>query len=146
MNAWTAVLPLIGVVVGALLTHWFSRAAEARKQLELLRNQAYVDYLRAVAKAAHGRTPEALRSVLAEAADAKARIAVYGATPVVAALARFEEAGPRLDNARSNTCFIALASAMRAEADDATPHDLRWILIGPERASSEEMQDRVRQI
>lgn len=136
MTGWTAILPLLGVVVGAALQHWLSRTTEARKQLELLRNQAYVDYLRAVAKSAHGSAPENLRSALADAADAKARIAVYGAHQVVAALARFEAAEPRLDNPRSINSFLALAVAMRASSGDASIDDLRLILIGPERPPS----------
>jgi hypothetical protein len=110
MSGWTAVLPLIGVAVGAVLQHWLSRNAEARKQLELLRSQAYVDYLRAVAKAAHASSIDAQRSALADAADAKARIAVYGSARVVQALAAFEHAGPTLDNPRSISCFLAVVS------------------------------------
>jgi hypothetical protein len=101
MNAWTATLPLLGVVIGAFLQHWLSRTVETKKQLELLRNQAYVDYLRAVAKSAHRNAPDTLRSALADAADAKARIAVYGTPAVIAAMARFEEVGPSLDNSPS---------------------------------------------
>jgi hypothetical protein len=46
----TAVLPMLGVVVGALLQYRLSRASERRKQSESLRDQAYADYLRAVAE------------------------------------------------------------------------------------------------
>lgn len=130
MNGWTAILPLLGVIIGAILQHWFSRTTESRKQLELLRNQAYVDYLRAVAKSAHRNAPDTLRSALADAADAKARIAVYGTAAVVAALARFEEADPRLDNARSIQCFVALAASMRSSAGEASARDLGLVLIG----------------
>ena len=57
----------------------------------------------------------------AEAADAKARLAVYGTPGVIAALARFEEAGAVLDNPRTRAAFVALVGAMRhgtAKADD----------------------------
>jgi hypothetical protein len=57
MIGWSAVLPLLGVVIGATLQYWTSRSAEARKQLQLLRSQSYVDYLRAVTKAAHAISP-----------------------------------------------------------------------------------------
>lgn len=130
MNGWTAVLPLLGVVIGAILQHWFSRTTETRKQLELLRNQAYVEYLRAIAKAAHRNTPDSARSALADAADAKARIAVYGTPAVVAALARFEEAEPRLDNARSIQCFVAVVAAMRSSAGITDSRDLGLLLVG----------------
>jgi hypothetical protein len=58
-----------------------SRSAESRK--------SYVDYLRAVTKAAHATSPYSARLAQAEAADAKARLAVYGTSAVIAALARF---------------------------------------------------------
>jgi hypothetical protein len=130
MTGWTAILPLVGVALGALLQFWLSRGAEARKQLELLRSQAHVDYLRAVANAAHASSSDERRSAVTQAADAKARIAVYSTADVVHALARFEEAGPALDNARSTDFFLALVSAMRGPSH-ADENDLRAILIGP---------------
>jgi len=81
MNGWITLLPLVGVVVGATLQYWLSRSAESRK--------SYVDYLRAVTKAAHATSPYSARLAQAEAADAKARLAVYGTSAVIAALARF---------------------------------------------------------
>jgi len=74
MDGWSAVLPLLGVAVGALLQHWLSRSAETRKQLAVLRSQAHVDYLRAVAKAAHASSQDARRAAVTDAADAKVRI------------------------------------------------------------------------
>lgn len=105
MNGWSAVLPLLGVVIGATMQYWLSRSAESRKQLQLLQSQSYVDYLRAVTKAAHASTNEAARLANTEAADAKARLAVYGTSGVIAALARFEEEGAILDNARTRAAF-----------------------------------------
>jgi hypothetical protein len=43
-----ATLPIIGVLIGAGLQHFLSRKAEDRRQLLLLRREAYADYLRAV--------------------------------------------------------------------------------------------------
>lgn len=133
MNGWTAVLPLVGVVVGAAMQYWFSRAAEARKQIQLLQSQAYVDYLRAVTKSAHASSAEAARFAQADAADAKARMTVYGTADVIAALARFEETGAVLDNARSKVAFISLVAAMRQKQGGAKPNDLGLVLFGQER-------------
>ena len=133
MSEWTAVLPLIGVVVGATMQHWFSRAAESRKQLQVLRSQCYVDYLQAVTKAAHGKSPESIRSAQADAADAKARLAVYGTSGVISALARFEEAGAVLDNPRTRAAFVALVGAMRAKGGVAHASDLTLVLFGQAR-------------
>ena len=88
MNEWIAVLPLVGVVVGATMQHLFSRAAESRKQLQLLQSQCYVDYLAAVTKAKHAVSADANRSAVAEMTDAKARMAVYGSADVIATLSR----------------------------------------------------------
>jgi hypothetical protein len=93
MTEASGVLPLFGLVIGATMQYWLARSAESRKQLQLLQSQCYVDYLRAVTKAAHAKSQDAVRLANAEAADAKARLAVYGTPAVIAALARFEEAG-----------------------------------------------------
>jgi hypothetical protein len=129
MNAWTAILPLIGVVVGATLQYWLSRAAESRKQLQLLRSQCYVDYLKAVTRAAHADSPNAIRSAQADVADAKARLAVYGAPEAIVALARFEETGAVLDNPPAQAAFVELVSAMRQSKAEAK--DLRLVLFRP---------------
>jgi hypothetical protein len=128
MNAWAAVLPLIGLVVGAVLQYWFTTAAESRKQLRLLQSQCYVDYLKAVTRTAHAHSPEIRRQAVAETADAKARISVYGEPKVIFALARFEEAGVVLDNPRSLAAFVAFANAMRAGNIEA--RDLMLVLFG----------------
>jgi len=130
MNDWTAVLPLAGVVIGATMQYWLSRSAESRKQVQLLQSQSYVDYLRAVTKAAHANSPAAVLSANAEAADAKARLAVYGTAGVIAALARFEETGAILDNSRGVAAFVALIGAMRQKLGTAQGDDLSLVLFG----------------
>jgi len=125
---WTAVLPLLGVVIGATMQYWLSRSAESRKQLQLLQSESYVDYLRAVTKAAHATSQDAVGLARAEAADAKARLAVYGTSGVIAALARFEEAGAVLDNPRTRAAFVALVGAMRQKHSNAD--DLSLVLFG----------------
>lgn len=83
MDRWAiAILPLVGVVLGAALQFWLSRAAAREKRGADLRSQAYADYLRAVAAAGHLRSDEDLRDAHRDAADAKARIAVYGEKPL----------------------------------------------------------------
>jgi hypothetical protein len=129
MTGWSAVLPLLGVVIGATLQYWTSRATEARKQLQLLRSQSYVDYLRAVTKAAHSTSPDSGRLARAEAADAKARMSVYGTSRAIAALARFEEVGPVLDSPNAKGVFAALVTAMR-DGDSPSQEDLELVLFG----------------
>jgi hypothetical protein len=130
MNEWTAVLPLVGVVIGATMQYWLSRSAESRKQIQLLQSQSYVDYLRAVTKAAHASSPDDARSAQSEAAHAKARLAVYGKSSLISALARFEEVGAVLDNPRAYVAFVALVGAMRQKGRAAQADDLRLVLFG----------------
>jgi hypothetical protein len=134
MSDWTvAALPLLGVVIGAALQSWFGRSAEREKQLETAKSQAYADYLRAVAAAAHSRSDEDLRDALRAAADAKARIAVYGGSEVISALARFDESGANLGSAASRATFVALVTTMRSTSPTAQERDIETVLFGVER-------------
>jgi hypothetical protein len=138
MSNWViAALPLVGVMLGATLQFWLSRAAESDKHLRVLRDQAYVDYLRAVAAAAHLRSDEDLRDALLAAADAKARIVVYGSTAVIVALAQFEETGALLNNDRSAAAFIALVSCMRPTKAMVTNREIELVLVGPAADASQ---------
>src|SRR4051794_7300139 len=92
----TTLLPVLGVIIGASLQYFFSKSGEKRKQLEALKTQAYVDYLRSVAQVAQlERGASSKRAeALAASADAKTRICIYGSAKVIDALASFEKAGP----------------------------------------------------
>jgi hypothetical protein len=124
---WTALLPLIGLIVGAALQYWFTTAAESRKQLRLLQSQSYVDYLRAVTKAAHAGSQDVRRIAVADMTDAKSRLCVYGASEVIAALARFEKVGVVLDNPHSQAAFVSMVNAMREGKTEE--EDLKLVLF-----------------
>jgi hypothetical protein len=98
-----AIWPLVGVFLGAALQFWFSRAAARDQHAATQRSAAYSDYLRAVAASAHLRSDEEFRDALRDAADAKARIAVYGSDEVIAALASFERAGAVINERRATS-------------------------------------------
>jgi hypothetical protein len=86
----TAILSLVGVLLGAGLQYYFGRTLEGRKQLALQRSQAYVDYFKAVASVAqHGRS----KDNLAQTADAKVRVCIYGSPTVIKHLSAFEATG-----------------------------------------------------
>lgn len=133
------ILPLAGVALGAGLQYYFSRSSEERKQLSLLRTQAYVDYLSAVAKFAQAAktNPSERNKLLAEAADAKTRICIYGSKIIVNLLADFERQGAKLSSGESNAIFLKLCAQMRSEGlGSETPistDNLEMILFGPER-------------
>jgi len=125
------ILPVLGVVVGALLQHWLSRSAENRKQLQSLRRDAYVDYLRAATKVARAKDESELWEAKTLLTDAKTRIAVYGESAVVAALAQCEAVGRPLSSPEGRMPFLALIAGMR-EVDVARPDDLQLMLLGPD--------------
>lgn len=138
MGNWTiAVFPLLGVVVGAALHFWFARAADREKQAGTLRSQAYSDYLRAVAAAGHLRSDEDLRDALRDAADAKARIAIYGSASVIKALSRFEEVGAVLSGGPSKEAFVSLVSKMRSQGDNVPSRELENVLLGAAQRTGE---------
>jgi hypothetical protein len=114
----TAFLPVIGILIGASLQYFLSKSSDRRKQLEILKNQAYVDYLRSVAQIALlGRSNSNKRDeLLAALADAKARICVYGSAKVIEALASFERGGAVLDSHDSIEKFLTLCNEMRLQA------------------------------
>lgn len=131
MNSWmSALLPMVGIIVGAVLQFWLSRTAEKGKHVDALRAEAYADYLRAVAASAHLTSDQDLVEALRLAADAKTRIVVYGNIEAITALARFEEAGPVLNNERSVAAFVALVSAMRSNNAAISERDIKLVLVG----------------
>jgi len=131
MDDWAiAIFPLVGVALGAALQFWLSRTAQREKHIADLQSQAYADYLRAVAGAAHLRSDEDLRDAHREAADAKARIAVYGSASVIRALSRFEEAGAVLSDVRAGRAFLSLVSSMRSGGSAVPNRELQLVLLG----------------
>lgn len=124
-------LSLVGVVLGAGLQFLGSRSAERVSRGEGLRAAAYSEYLRAVAASGHARSDGDLSDARRDAADAKARIAVYGSATVVGALARFEQTGAALATQESQKTFVTLVSQMRPEGEGVAPRDLELVLFGP---------------
>jgi hypothetical protein len=49
----TAVLPVVGVLVGASLQYFFTRYLETQRHQRDLRTQAYLDYIRAMSGLGH---------------------------------------------------------------------------------------------
>jgi hypothetical protein len=137
VSNWTlAILPLLGVLLGAALQFWFSRRAERSKAIESLRAEAYVDYLSGVAASAYVHSDEDIRIAHRALADAKARIAVYGSPQVISALARFEESGAVLARGNDVKPFLAVVACMRSEAPLVAEHDLELLLLGRREKAS----------
>ena len=67
----STLLTLLGIAVGAMLTYFFTRSHEHEKHYRLLVTQAYSDYLRGVAEAAHLNLESNEAEIFARVADAK---------------------------------------------------------------------------
>jgi hypothetical protein len=120
---------LVSVFITASLTYLFTRSHENKKHLHLLQTEAYADYLRCVAEAAHINLQTDEANLFARAADAKTRICLYGSTDVVALLAAFERAGGATGNERQREAFTSLVTAMRRKSK-VNSSDLNAILFG----------------
>src|SRR3546814_7636609 len=108
----TAILSLVGVLLGGGLQYYFGRTLEGRKQLAIQRSQAYVDYFKAVALVAqHGRTKDSL----AQVADAKVRVCIYGYPAVIRKLSAFEATGAVINPAEGAAILLELLGAMRKD-------------------------------
>lgn len=76
------------------------------------------------------RARRAERDALRNAADVKARIAVYGSADVIRSLARFEETGASLISGPSVNAFVSLVSGMRPKSGSVAVRDLSLLLLG----------------
>ena len=130
MSVWlTAILPMIGVMIGAILQYWFSRATEDHKNQQTLRTQAYVDYVRGVTGitfAQRVNNKEKEQESLILLVDAQARILMYGLKPVIQSLAEFYRKGKVLDTPERREDFITLCRNMRRDSLPRTDADLDY--------------------
>lgn len=132
MSNWAfSLLPLLGVIIGAMLQFLLSKASERNKRIESLRAEAYADYLRAIAASAHSQSDSDRLAAIRSAADAKTRIVVYGTGSVVRAIAKFERAGATTANKEGVWALTEIVSVMRDSAPDVSPRDIEVLLVGP---------------
>ena len=134
------ILPFVGVLVGGFLQYVFTRHLETQRHHRDLRTQAYIDYLKSVSGLAHLNDPHGSqeRDLLAGAADAKARICLYGSGEVINAFAAFEQLGAMLSSPAEQRCFVAMIAAMREDSGSKSPaniEDIRLLLLGDKRLS-----------
>lgn len=117
MNPYfTALVSAIGVVTGASLQFWFSRLTTNWSRLQDKQIQAYVDFLKGVSGVAQSQRFKDKRAELDSSsllADARARIAVYGHSEVLAALAEFDKTDRKLSSESSLSAFMQLIQTMR---------------------------------
>jgi len=129
-------LPILGVIIGASLQFFFSKISENKKQQKLLKNNAYADFLSAVAGIAisqkyNNKDKEIEYTILL--ANSKSKIAVYGSDKVISKIAEFWRIGPNLINPLSLTAFTLLVLEMRNDnhkSDNIKFNDISQLLIG----------------
>ena|SRR5215218_2252037 len=125
----SALLTLLGIAVGAILSYLFTRSHEQEKYYRLLQTGAYADYLRCVAESAHLSLESNMADVFARAADAKTRVCLYGSQEVIALLAAFEKEGGVISTPQQHSAFVRLVQAMRLNSR-AEISDIELILFG----------------
>jgi hypothetical protein len=128
-----AVFSILGIVLGATLQYVFSQFLEDRKHKRLLQTQAYADFLRSIAEAAHFDSTVSEAQVHAKIADARARIALYGSSKVVRELAEFERAGNAIISQEQHAAFIRLIQVMRGD-DKVQSAELELVVLGSNEA------------
>lgn len=137
----SAVLSLVGLVVGALLQFLFTRHLEGRRHHRDVRAKAYADYLQCVsdhANLGHQRQSSEGRQLGARTADAKCRISLYGASEVVSSFAEFERLGAAMGTDAQCRAFTRMVLAMRKDSLGGAPvseGDLEIVLLGKRHAT-----------
>jgi hypothetical protein len=132
----TAILTLLGAVVGAALQYFFTRHLEDQKHYRGLRTQAYTDYLKSVCEQAQlivqPQSKES-REIFAKTADAKARICLYGSVRAVEAFAEFERLGATMRTKEHRRAFSKMVEIMRSDSGSAQGvpiENLELVLMG----------------
>ena len=137
----SAVVSLIGLVVGAVLQFLFTRYLDNKKHQRDLRAKAYADYLQCVSEHAnlgHQKGSTEGRQLGAKTADAKCRISLYGAPSVISAFAAFERLGAAMNTQEQCGAFTEMVAAMREDtlgSSSVAQADLEAVLLGVRRAT-----------
>lgn len=115
-TAITALLSILGVVVGAFVQNLLAKQNNQQKQMLESRNEAYVDFLEAVslviAAQRMGKKEQELEQ-LAKLAHAKTRICIFGDESVVRKLAEFWAAGASLNTESQLLSFTSFCLDIR---------------------------------
>ena len=118
-NIITAMVAVVGIIIGAFLQYKFGNIAESSKQYQNLKIQAYVDFIKSAAGIAIAqklKDPKRESDALTLMADAKTRITVYGSGEVVDLMADFFRNYGSLDSPEAFRSFVSIVQKMRAES------------------------------
>lgn len=129
------ILPVIGVIIGALLQFFFSKRSELKKQENLLKISAYSDLIKGMAGMAISQkyknsSQEMEYTMLV--ADAKSRICIYGDNSVIEKISSFFKKGGTV-NSNTHKAFVDIIMEIRKKhrgSIDININDLSQMLIG----------------
>lgn len=112
-------LPIVGIIIGALLQYIFSKHSEELKHQQNLKTQAYVDFLKGVSGITvthrnNNKTKEQEYTTLL--VDAKTRISIYGSKEVIQKIANFWRSDAKVDTPEEKHLFIEICQAMRSDS------------------------------
>jgi hypothetical protein len=128
--------PVSGIVIGAALQYYASKAFDERKTRRHSRTQTYADFLRGSAGLAIAQADgdtERMKEYRILLTDAKARITIYGSKEVILATAEFFRAGGTLDTHRQMELYLSICEQMRKEGlprESARSDDMSQLLFG----------------
>jgi len=113
-----ALLPMVGIIIGAILQYSFSRHSDELKHQKNLKTQAYVDFLKGVSGltvAYRNNDKNKEQEFMTLLVDAKTRISIYGSKEVIQKIANFWRADAQVDTPEQKHLFIEICQAMRSD-------------------------------
>lgn len=113
-----ALLPIVGIIIGAILQYSFSKHSDELKHQKNLKTQAYVDFLKGVSglTVAHRNNDKNKKQeFMTLLVDAKTRISIYGSKEVIQKIANFWRADAQVDTPEQKHLFIKICQAMRSD-------------------------------
>lgn len=130
------ILPMLGVIFGAILQYVFTRHLDSQKHLRERRTSAYREYLKHVSESARikmeSNNDEAL-TLMSKIADDKCQICLYGSYEVVENLSNFEKSGAVIRTPEQCQAFSRMVLSMRNDSlreSQVEENDLMSILFG----------------
>jgi hypothetical protein len=132
-DVYTAIAGLALMGIGAYLNYLFTKKAEARRNLENLRTQAYLDYLKTATELMLGNKDGTLESELVTRMyESTLRICLYGTREVIQMMAQMEKSRNETQG-KDVVPFLELCTAMRRSSattgKSASNDDLERILF-----------------
>ncbi len=126
--SWTVWIPLMATIVAAAMAFVTGTLLERSKRRHSLRNEAYAEYLSAVARSTSA-PPSDRSKVLTDAALAKCKIVIHGSDRVIEALKAFELCGAVSSSEEGQDGLLDLVVAIRGSVG-VDRNDLRVLLLG----------------